>query len=68
MIEYHCVEYLYISSYAATVGAKHFHASAKLNKGIDEIFLDLSKRKCRIKTLDVNVYVHVHCMKYLVCG
>lgn len=31
-------------SYAASVGAKHFHASAKLNKGIDDIFLDLSKR------------------------
>ena len=33
----------YIFSYAASVGAKHFHCSAKLNKGIDELFLDLSK-------------------------
>lgn len=30
-------------SYAASVGAKHFHTSAKLSKGIDEMFLDLSK-------------------------
>jgi len=29
--------------YARSVGAKHFHTSAKLNKGIDELFLDLSK-------------------------
>ncbi|CAC5379630.1 RAB21 [Mytilus coruscus] len=30
-------------SYAKSVGAKHFHTSAKLSKGIDEMFLDLSK-------------------------
>lgn len=30
-------------SYAVSVGAKHFHISAKLNKGIEEMFLDLSK-------------------------
>eukprot|EP00128_Syssomonas_multiformis_P006578 Colp12_sorted_trinity150504_noHs@29727 len=30
--------------YAATVGAKHFSTSAKLNKGIDELVLDLTKR------------------------
>lgn len=29
--------------YAASVGARHFHTSAKLNKGIEEMFLDLSK-------------------------
>ncbi|KAJ8315337.1 hypothetical protein KUTeg_007487 [Tegillarca granosa] len=29
--------------YAASVGAKHYHTSAKLNKGIEELFLDLSK-------------------------
>ena len=29
--------------YAKSVGAKHFHTSAKLNKGIEEMFLDLSK-------------------------
>ncbi|XP_064628690.1 ras-related protein Rab-21-like [Lineus longissimus] len=31
-------------AYAASVGAKHIHTSAKLNKGIEELFLDLSKR------------------------
>ncbi|XP_033628736.1 ras-related protein Rab-21-like [Asterias rubens] len=31
-------------SYAAQVGAKHYLTSAKLNKGIEEMFLDLSKR------------------------
>nr|CAB3265361.1 ras-related protein Rab-21-like [Phallusia mammillata] len=30
--------------YAASVGAKHIHTSAKLNKGIDELFLTLTKR------------------------
>ncbi|XP_011403875.1 PREDICTED: ras-related protein Rab-21-like [Amphimedon queenslandica] len=30
--------------YAASVGAKHFYTSAKQNKGIEEMFLDLSKR------------------------
>ncbi|XP_050394869.1 ras-related protein Rab-21 [Patella vulgata] len=31
-------------TYAASVGAKHFHTSAKLSRGIEELFLDLSKR------------------------
>jgi len=30
--------------YARSVGAKLYHTSAKLNKGIDELFLDLTKR------------------------
>uniref|UniRef100_A0A096LZU7 Ras-related protein Rab-21 n=1 Tax=Poecilia formosa TaxID=48698 RepID=A0A096LZU7_POEFO len=30
-------------SYAESVGAKHYHTSAKLNKGIEELFLDLCK-------------------------
>eukprot|EP01111_Echinosteliopsis_oligospora_P017905 TRINITY_DN794_c1_g1_i1.p1 TRINITY_DN794_c1_g1~~TRINITY_DN794_c1_g1_i1.p1 ORF type:complete len:212 (-),score=55.47 TRINITY_DN794_c1_g1_i1:32-667(-) len=30
--------------YAETVGAKHYSTSAKLNKGLDELFLDLTKR------------------------
>ncbi|KAI6651507.1 Ras-related protein Rab-21-like [Oopsacas minuta] len=30
--------------YAGQVGAKHFHCSAKLNKGIEELFLDLTRR------------------------
>lgn len=39
-------------AYAATVGAKHFHTSAKLNKGIEEMFLDLSKRMLESTSLD----------------
>lgn len=30
--------------YAKTVGAVHCHTSAKINKGIEELFLELSKR------------------------
>lgn len=30
--------------YAKTVGAKHFHTSAKLNKGIEEMFFELTKK------------------------
>ncbi|KDR21730.1 ras-related protein Rab-21 [Zootermopsis nevadensis] len=30
--------------YANSVGAKHFHTSAKLNQGIEEMFLELSQR------------------------
>jgi len=30
--------------YARSVGARHFHTSAKLNKGIEEMFFDLAKR------------------------
>uniref|UniRef100_A0A8C9SS89 Ras-related protein Rab-21 n=1 Tax=Scleropages formosus TaxID=113540 RepID=A0A8C9SS89_SCLFO len=30
--------------YAESVRAKHYHTSAKLNKGIEELFLDLCKR------------------------
>jgi len=30
--------------YAESVGAKHFSTSAKLNKGLEELFLDLTKR------------------------
>lgn len=29
--------------YAMSVGAKHFHTSAKLNKGIEEMFLELTR-------------------------
>ncbi|EGG20448.1 Rab GTPase [Cavenderia fasciculata] len=31
-------------AYAASVGAKHYGTSAKLNKGVEELFLDLTKR------------------------
>eukprot|EP00731_Ephydatia_muelleri_P029785 Em0021g308a len=30
--------------YATSVGAKHYYTSAKQNKGIQELFLDISKR------------------------
>ena len=35
----------YACSYASSVGAKHFCTSAKINKGLDELFLDITKRK-----------------------
>lgn len=38
--------------YARSVGAKHYHTSAKLNKGIDELFLDLTKRMLQKQTED----------------
>eukprot|EP01132_Coremiostelium_polycephalum_P001918 gene1918-2353_t len=31
-------------SYAKSVGAKHYSTSAKLNRGIEELFIDLTKR------------------------
>ena len=34
--------------YAASVGADHFFASAKLNKGVTEIFLDISQSMFRL--------------------
>lgn len=37
--------------YAASVGAKHFQTSAKQNKGVEELFLDLSKRRSIIVLL-----------------
>ena len=36
---------VYSSRYAKTVGARHFHTSAKLNKGIEEMFFELTKSK-----------------------
>jgi hypothetical protein len=30
--------------YARSVGAKHHHTSAKLNRGIEELFLDLTQQ------------------------
>ncbi|KAF6034265.1 RAB21 [Bugula neritina] len=35
--------------YAKSVGAKHYHSSAKLNKGVEELFVDLSKRMLQKK-------------------
>lgn len=31
-----------LCSYAASVGAQHFHTSAKSNKGLEEVFNDIS--------------------------
>jgi len=31
-------------AFAASVGARHYSTSAKLNKGVDELFLELTKR------------------------
>ena len=31
-------------AYASSVGAKHYSTSAKLNQGVEELFLDLAKR------------------------
>uniref|UniRef100_A0A8C1GLU6 Uncharacterized protein n=1 Tax=Cyprinus carpio TaxID=7962 RepID=A0A8C1GLU6_CYPCA len=36
--------FFFFFRYAESVGAKHYHTSAKLNKGIEELFLDLCKR------------------------
>jgi len=36
-----------INSYASSVGATHYSTSAKMNKGLDELFLDITKRICR---------------------
>lgn len=41
---------LFFLRYAESVGAKHYHTSAKQNKGIEELFLDLCKSRC-IQTL-----------------
>lgn len=32
--------------YAASVGARHYQVSAKLNKGIEDLMLDMAKRTC----------------------
>ncbi|XP_076331967.1 ras-related protein Rab-21-like [Tachypleus tridentatus] len=34
--------------YSASVGAKHFLTSAKLNRGIEELFVDLTKRMIEV--------------------
>ena len=39
-------------AYASSVGAIHFNTSAKLNRGIEDMFLDLSKRaSCHVMAL-----------------
>lgn len=34
---------VFLVRYADSVGAKHFHTSAKTNKGLEDVFNDLSK-------------------------
>ncbi len=38
------VDQMTAEAYATSVGAVHFNTSAKLNKGIDDMFLELTKR------------------------
>ncbi|KAM8980269.1 ras-related protein Rab-21 isoform 2-T2 [Sarcophilus harrisii] len=38
--------------YSESVGAKHYHTSAKQNKGIEELFLDLCKRMIETAQVD----------------
>ena len=40
---YHCF-LCFCNRYAKSVGANHFHTSAKANKGLEEVFTDLSQR------------------------
>lgn len=47
--------------YAASVGAKHFHTSAKLNKGIEEMFLDLSKSESAQTRYYENIFIITEC-------
>ena len=41
------------------MGAKHFGTSAKLNKGINELFMDLSMRTSLIPLRDYNLFYNV---------
>lgn len=38
--------YMMMCRYAESIGATHFVTSAKLNAGINEVFLDVAHRKC----------------------
>uniref|UniRef100_UPI00358EC976 ras-related protein Rab-21 isoform X1 n=1 Tax=Myxine glutinosa TaxID=7769 RepID=UPI00358EC976 len=38
--------------YAKSVGAQHFHTSAKLDRGIEEVFLDLCKRMLEVAQVE----------------
>lgn len=37
------------SSYAASVGARHYETSAKVNEGIEELFLDLTNQMVEVR-------------------
>jgi Ras-related protein Rab-21 len=44
-------------SYAETVEASHFYTSAKSNKGLEEVFLDLAQSKYLLLSFCVSCYV-----------
>eukprot|EP01115_Flamella_aegyptia_P012619 TRINITY_DN6358_c0_g1_i1.p1 TRINITY_DN6358_c0_g1~~TRINITY_DN6358_c0_g1_i1.p1 ORF type:complete len:208 (-),score=34.98 TRINITY_DN6358_c0_g1_i1:22-645(-) len=41
--------------YAQSVGAKHYSTSAKLNQGVEELFLDLAKRMMEAESKNVGL-------------
>tara|TARA_R110002050_G_scaffold10127_1_gene35029 strand:+ start:859 stop:1191 length:333 start_codon:yes stop_codon:yes gene_type:complete len=45
---YRTVQISDAEDYASTVGAKHHSTSAKKNQGVEEVFLDLTKRECSL--------------------
>ena len=50
-------------SYAQSVSATHFNCSAKANRGLDEVFTNLSQSKCKIRGrggLGGIVHIHIH--------
>lgn len=38
-----------LCSYAASVGAQHYETSAKVNEGIEELFLDLTNQMVEVR-------------------
>ena len=45
-------------AYAASVGAKHFSTSAKINQGVEDLFLDLAKRKSPLERIRTRQRAH----------
>jgi len=48
--------------YAASVGAQHFSTSAKLGKGVNELFLDLAQRMCGMCAVSLCLYQRYVCV------
>ena len=46
-------------SYAESVGAVHYNTSAKINKGLEEVFGDLSKSKLSVRILEDDIFVTI---------
>ena len=44
--------------YAASVNARHYHTSAKLNKGLEVVFLDLTRKMLRAQAIATPVTNH----------